>query len=309
MTGQNTSKPASIRANAVIKPDDLAYRNLAWAIASPPLMEHFDDQSIWPDSNWYRELTSTLSQLHGSPPLPPRPHHFRLGGYFEELLIWWLKQSHGVNLIEANLAVRTRKRTIGEFDLLVDNGGDMEHWEVAVKFYLGKGDLRQADHWFGPNTADRLDVKLARLTQHQLRLSSHPVARRLLQDKGIALARSRCIMKGRLYYPWDLFAGNDFDHLSKVSPNHEKGWWVSRTDFLKWHAPQSYRWVFLPKQHWLSTIIPNDRIPEMDFRETRDFVTQPGQPQAIQLAAMIDGREVSRGFVVDERWLERVGRQ
>ncbi len=289
-----------------MKPTDLAHRNLAWAIASPPLIEHADGQAIWPDDRWYQELKTTLSAIKGDPPLPAKPHHFRLGGYFEELLIWWLDQPHGLNLIEANLPVRDRHRTLGEFDLLVDNRGCVEHWEVAVKFYLGSGDLRDTCRWFGPNTADRLDLKLARLTEHQLHLSSHPVAKRLLQDKGIAVQRTRCVIKGRLYYPWDLFAMDDFGYLSNAGAQHEKGWWLNRTAFQNIFAPKPYRWAYLQKQHWLSIIVPNDRLAEMNFSEACDFLIQPGQPQAIQLAAMVDGREVNRGFIIDENWSKRV---
>ena len=289
-----------------MKPIDLAYRNNAWAIAGPPLIDHTDGLAIWPDERWYRELMTTLSTIEGSPPLPAKPHHFRLGGYFEELLIWWLNQPHGLSLIEANLPVRDGHRTVGEFDLLVDNQGCVEHWEVAVKFYLGSGDLRKSNRWFGPNTADRLDLKLGRLAQHQLRLSSHPVAKRLLQDKGIGVQRTRCVIKGRLYYPWDLFEADDFGYLSNAGAQHEKGWWLNHTAFRNTFAPKPYRWVFLQKQHWLSTIVPNDRLAEMDFTEACDFLIQPGQPQAIQLAAMVDGREVNRGFVIDENWSKRV---
>lgn len=290
----------------MIKPADLAQRNLAWAITSPPLMNPIGKQSIWPDARWYQELKSTLARTLGQPPLPPGPHHFRLGSYFETLYIWWLKQPHGINLLEANLPVRTKTRTLGEFDLLVDNQGCTEHWEIAVKFYLGSGDLKRTDRWFGPNTADRLDLKLARLTDHQLQLSNHPVAQQLLHERNITVEKTRCIIKGRLYYPWDLFAKDTFGFLDRTNPHHQKGWWLTRTDFQNLSAAESYRWVFLQKQHWLSSVVPGDRLPEMDFTAACEFLTQPGQQQAMQLAALLDGGEVSRGFIVDENWCERV---
>ena len=129
---------------------------------------------IWPDLPWYEGLLPHHdSDAEAAPPSPPDAHHFRLGLHFETLIRHWLATSSQYTLIKHNWQVIAHKRTIGEFDLIVRDQltGELEHWELAIKFYLGTGDLSWT-HWYGPNPSDRLDLKTDRLTTHQLTLST-----------------------------------------------------------------------------------------------------------------------------------------
>lgn len=239
-------------------------------------------------------------------PAPPHPHHFRLGRHFEQLLKAWLETSSRYELLASNLQVMAGKTTTGEFDFLVGCGAETEHWEAAVKFYLGTGDGSDLACWFGPNTQDRFDIKYARLIDHQLRLADTPAAGKLLEKMGLTVTRSRCLMKGRLFHPWDRFAKGDFLLPPGVNPAHEKGWWLSYFDFTRLFNDLGHRYVYLPKSLWLSPLVGEDIHNPLSFYETCELLESSLAEQATHLAIVSEGREVSRGFIVGNAWLERV---
>jgi uncharacterized protein len=277
-------------------------RDLAWCIHSPALARQHGTDCIWPDDTWF----STLP-VHevGSLPLPKHLHHFRLGQHFEKLLQCWFDTVPTYDLRYANLQVNANKRTVGEFDfLLADRArSTTQHWEAAVKFYLGYGDTSQETNWFGPNTADRFDLKFGHLVEHQLLLSKHPAADALLSDLGLFVDETLCFMKGRLFYPFEQFAARQFSFPDLINPTHCKGWWLPIDRFDELDNPGCH-FVYLQKLYWLSTL-QND-LPGMSHEEMKIFLAQDRQPTT--MIAVVDeyGAEISRGFLVDERWLARV---
>lgn len=239
-------------------------------------------------------------------PDPPHPHRFRLGRHFERLLLAWLDAAPEYRLIAANLPVRDGKRTVGEFDFIVDTPGGVEHWEAAVKFYLGADDLADAGRWFGPNTSDRLDLKLARLHEHQLLLAEAPAAQRLLAERDLTIERSRCFMKGRLFHPLEGFEAGERQAPVSINPNHERGWWSSLAEFQARFADETARFVYLPKSLWLAPQQARDIDDPLSFWEILDLLQSNVAEQATHLAVVGEGGEISRGFVVTREWLTRV---
>ncbi len=85
-------------------------------------------------------------------------------------------------------------KTIGAIDLILKNRtlDQLEHWEVAIKFYL----LHEGV-WYGPNAHDQLHTKLDRMLSHQLKMSERPEFRQMLPlDQS---PKERLLMQGRLY--------------------------------------------------------------------------------------------------------------
>ena len=156
-------------------------RDLAWAIGSPPLLQPEDRETRWLDAGWfqrrYREYLPVLNALNRDPgelmQWLQAARGRRLGSYFERLWMFWLKTNGRYRLLQANLPVRVAGRTLGEFDLLVEDthSGRQLHWELALKFYLGTGDTRQMENWWGPMKRDRLDLKFRHMQSHQCRMS------------------------------------------------------------------------------------------------------------------------------------------
>lgn len=281
---------------------DRARRDLAWCLNSPPLARA-GGNAVWPDDDWFAALRpGTPADL----PAPKHPHHFRLGQHFESLLVGWLASAPEFDLVAANLQVQDGKRTVGEFDLLVSHAGEVEHWEAAVKFYLGTGDTHRLENWYGPNTSDRFDIKFDRLVTKQLRLADDPPARALLDARGIRVVRSRCFMKGRLFYPWPTFMAGSLQPPDVVNPTHPRGWWMAAADVLPTFEATGARFVYLPKSLWLSPLWPGDFGASLSCWELQELLESPHAEQAIHVACVTGAGEESRGFIVKNQWFERL---
>ncbi len=297
-------------------------RDLAWSIGSPPLV-HLDDQGgVWPDAGWFRQqLTGFATQLDSlDTDERARAMAFaagrdqRLGSYFEALLALWLQRDPRFELLARNLAVRRPLRgggreTLGELDLLVMNHltGQPEHWEVAVKFYLGRlpGTAEAGVQWVGPGLKDRLDIKLARLLDHQLGLPTHARTQAILDERGLGIEASRVIFKGRLFYPLDA----PLAPPAAAGSAHLRGWWLRAGDFPGPFAGRDWSWRRLTRREWLAPV--EDRsAPNRPGRHARSFAQSEDIAAATwprMVVALSAGREITRGFLVPDGWDARAG--
>lgn len=310
-------------------------RDLAWVLASPPLLAPVQRtpqkirwlNTAWADRAW---LSSEpwLAALDRDPaPLLhalAQDNDHRLGSYFESLLAFWLAWPANplYRLIAHGLAIRSSQRTLGELDFLVEDrqSGEIQHWEVAVKFYLGIRAGRGRDNWIGPGMRDRLDLKVSHLLEHQLRLAATPVAAQLIRDMGLAPPVPVCLLKGRLFYPPQ--ADRQTWAPEAASPDHPTGWWMHQAEFLQRYGDSELRWIRLPKEHWLTPIQAEPAeatfpppVPIRDARSARDFV-ETLQQSADNRAIAVIGlqaeasphtdttryREITRGFVTPPLW-------
>lgn len=136
------------------------------------------DQNIYPLQNFLNALKST-----------------RLGLRFETLLWFWLTEAdyHVYQLMGHSLQQREGSRTLGELDFLIKNTAtnQIEHWEVALKYYLAENDYQLSD-WFGLNRTDTLYKKLQHFTEKQFQFKHID---HYMIDQRFA------VMKGQLYLP------------------------------------------------------------------------------------------------------------
>lgn len=310
-----------------------AVRDLAWTLLSPPLLHAAPGMpaTCWPNQSWCRQVYTDylprLTALDRNPAplldaLAQRRSH-RLGSHFEALLQFWLSDpaNERYRLMAAALPLREQGITLGELDFLVQDiaSGDFQHWEVAVKFYLGTAAGDSHDHWVGPGGRDRLDIKVNRLLQHQLVMAEHPAARAPLQALGIAQCTPVCLLKGRLFYPQealDIPANNGRADWSPrhANPGHLHGWWLEPSAFIEHFSPCALRWLPLSRQHWLSPV----HIRDLADSSPAVTIGEPKTPKALlqEWPAAFDNRplavvgltpagtEATRGFVCPEAWKE-----
>ncbi|MFL1407397.1 DUF1853 family protein [Marinobacter sp. M1N3S26] len=224
--------------------------HLAWLCQAPQLLdspETFPLRDHLPD-DWPSRLAGWATDPENRPASLTEPAHPRLGYYFERLYECMLTELLGWPLLAKNLQVRDAAgRTLGELDFVVQNPhtGAVEHHEIAVKFYLGYPEPGQDTRWFGPNSRDRLDLKVGRLLEHQSRLGTLPEARALLADLGVdEPVMPRVFIPGYLFYPTgDVVSLPDF-----VPGNHLRGHWLYHGDT---RTLDTRHWVPLHKPHWL----------------------------------------------------------
>ncbi len=263
----------------------------------------FEGNQCWPDEHWFQgwELAPGTSL---------KRTEYKLGLRFEAIVAHWIELEPSLHLLAKNLVVDDGKRTIGEFDLIVANNGTVEHWELAIKFYLGVGDVSNLNNWHGPDPSDTLARKINRMVSHQLRLSQHPAGQKLLQQNGWDVRRSRSLVKGRLFHPHQSFRSQPLLVPPNVNPGHEKGWWITDTEFALAPELKSARFVILERSHWFAPLLSAGAVPIMDHHQAVSFLSGIETKGTIHVAQLnADGEELSRGFIVFPQWLKDIDAQ
>jgi hypothetical protein len=302
-----------------------AVRDLVWALETPSMVEHplaitgaegADDLAHYPGV--LGRFDHTGSELHEA---VSRRSSSRLGEYFEILVTTWLDALPPVSLIAANEQVKGGGGTVGEFDLVFARDDDFHHWELAIKFYLGHpgppfhatGGERDGDRemreplWYGPNPVDRFDKKWGKMKEKQLMLGRTRDGRLHLERMGVpdeAPVYPAAFLKGYLFEPLDeQFA---VDLMPETNPEVPMGWWVHRSAFKGYRdrleAGRKVRWLKLPRLQWMS---PARESPQNRSRSFGPFEHDLRSTKPALVAALVDGEEVTRGFVVPDRWPSR----
>ncbi|ENX20069.1 hypothetical protein F892_02992 [Acinetobacter vivianii] len=223
-------------------------RHLAFCIASPNILteipndlaikNHFE---LHPDQKWqthYQNYESRLKQLDQQPQqlidFLAQLKSTRLGLRFENLLWFWLLDDdyHPYQLLGHSIQKIAGAITLGELDfvLLNQETQEVEHWEVALKYYLGEGKLDLAQ-WFGLNREDTLQRKLKHFTERQFQFTEanhHPIQRKF------------AVMKGQLYLPTDQ---SELSVPSWINTSRRLGQWGTQIPTTSYYRLQRHEWL------------------------------------------------------------------
>jgi hypothetical protein len=301
-----------------------AVRDLAWVIGSAGLLrsqrpDRVSDQwcriAFLDRVPWLRYLDNHPAELEG---WLERHKSRLLGHYFEALIAFWLQQWPRMQLLASRLPVQGEEKVLGEFDFLFYDRyrARFFHWESAVKFFLRHLQSHDGYAWLGPNPRDTLEKKYLKVFEHQLKLSSVPAAKPLLDERGVTAITPQAFFKGYLFYP----AGSDWQHPQPTppdsSPHHLHGWWchADQLEQIPYIAEDS-RWLSLERLHWLSPVISREPLPGLNRASMLDWLSEhfadSGKPVLLaELRPDSDGRwrEANRGFVVPVYWPQPVAR-
>lgn len=170
------------------------------------------------------DLLSFIAQLKST----------RLGLRFEMFLLFWLRDEkyHTFQLIGHSIQQIEGKHTLGELDFVIFNHttGQIEHWEVAIKYYLAESHAK-LEQWYGLNRNDTLAKKLNHFTQNQFQFNT---------ACGHAIQQKYAVLKGQLYCP--------IDHAISHMPD-----WINTTRRIGYwgHSPLNglYR---LTRHEWIT---------------------------------------------------------
>lgn len=243
------------------------------------------------------------SEPAAAPAVVTSQPHRRLGIYVEQLYACLLKDILGWQVLAQNLPVRNSERTLGEIDFLVRNPGtgEVEHHEIAVKFYLAYPEpAHQAVLWYGPNAQDRLDIKTRRLLEHQIQLTRYAEAEAALEHLAIQTPpKPRIFMPGYLFYPFD----RNVSPPAQAAREHARGRWLYLDDAQQMHRDN---WAQLRKPNWLGPWIQTEAVDEREVVAAFESVRRSGRPR---LFANLDWdsrtqvwKEQERVFVVPACW-------
>lgn len=288
-------------------------RSLAWMLTSPSMLAK--DSSVWhhqianlilPEKSklhaWLQALDQQPTELHEALALHK---HRRLGHYAENLLAFYLKHAgllylHGLQVHEDDFS------TIGEFDFLLHEADGLLHWEIATKFYLFEpGDelTHQADlaDYLGPNLADTLAAKMAKIFRQQLSLSHHAAAQKLLPKQVVA---AKALIKGWLFYRDQRLSQIS---IEGISPDHCRGFWwtledIDRLKFSHFLILERLQWL-APAQTRLDSVMVQQQLRDALFRHFQ----RDNAPVILALMHKNGDvmQEYCRGMVVPNDWLRR----
>ncbi|MBU3848144.1 MAG: DUF1853 family protein [Candidatus Acinetobacter avistercoris] len=182
-------------------------RQLAFCIASPNIIRAIPEElklihefKLHDDHFWQSQFAHYQTRLLQLDQDPTTLLQFlgqlkstRLGLRFEHLLWFWLLDDtyHAYTLLGHSIQIIEGKNTLGELDFIVLNQKtqQIEHWEVALKFYLSEIDDALA-HWYGLNRTDTLSRKLNHFTQKQFQF--HSAQQHIIEQRF-------AVLKGQLY--------------------------------------------------------------------------------------------------------------
>lgn len=155
-----------------------------WIIHSPTLFAAPGNEIVASHPPFTSVNTHSIEPYQGNP---------RLGFIYQYLCSQLFSQSDEFKLLAEEIQIQQDNKTVGAIDFIVKNShAEIEHWEVAIKFYLLHG-----ARWYGPNAKDRLDKKLSHMLNHQLTMSSHPCF--IAQYPQWRNIKHKLLIQGRLY--------------------------------------------------------------------------------------------------------------
>ncbi len=276
-------------------------RDLAWVIASPPLVSgNHNDTHWWSHKECLQEFNDCLPVLITLDENPASLiEHLekltsrRLGLRFESFIAYWLTISPNYELLAQNIQIiepfvsphKKGAHTHGELDFIIRDihTNKTIHLEVAVKFYLGAEPYEDPFRWFGTNTKDQLGKKVEHLKNHQTQLSNNFVNH--LKKYGYLIDTKQCFLKGRLFYPQNIDTAPQ-----GVTENHLRGRWA--------HSPTTI------KNGRLFPLDKNDWLAELNYDDLyqRDLETAlPKNEKALCYVNATQGlKEIERIFYLPE---------
>ncbi|NVK39347.1 MAG: DUF1853 family protein [Gammaproteobacteria bacterium] len=293
-------------------------RHLAWSLFSPPMAIISEAKPLVVDAN---PITlNWLNTLDNNPePLLTylsTQNSRLLGSYFECLWQFFFQYAPHWQLLAHHIQVRDQSNTLGELDLVAQNctSNSPIHVELAVKFYLYDHMSREQglSGFLGPQSHDRLDLKLNKLQHKQLPFLHHPNTQARLQELNIPFPDSQLLaLKGYLFKP---FSQDSFPQNEMIHSDCPNGTWLhqkhSQTIFAEHNA-----WVILPKLEWLGpyacSLNPEKQnLAVLTRKQAQIAVEQHFKsseyPYALMLAKLRKSEnfyeEIDRFMLVQDQW-------
>lgn len=228
-----------------------------------------------------------------------------MGKYFEQLLFYILDRDARFEVLVKNHQVMRGNETIGEIDLIVrdTNTQQLEHWEMALKYYLQSRPTTDHAAMLGPNAIDNLALKMKKLTDHQLPLTMD------LTDLGISHTqqiKDRLYLKGQFFYHFNHKKGCNIIPIG-ANPMHERGWWCHLSE-VENCLDKNLSWRVINKPEWIGTSILNETHNHLNYNDLKYSLKQHFKREEggeLCVGSMpINGawNERIRVFVVNDQW-------
>jgi hypothetical protein len=276
------------------------FRQVWWALNSPSPISHPLEVGYFLNEEHQSSFCGALIEQDN---LGNISAHFeampflRLGKYFESLIHYAIELDSMYGLILKNHPIYHGKITTGEIDLIIKkpNTQVLEHWEIALKFYLQHGP-NDPNELIGPGGNDTLASKLQKLESKQLPLGQHLS---VIEEVG-STPTSKLFLKGMFFHHLDSAL-----KLDNAKPDAHAGWWIYQSELEKLESLNVDGWGILQKSEWIGTSI-REEAPE--FNLSRLIANLANSEELINRGICIAGYqqrsdrfiESTRGFIIQD---------
>lgn len=290
--------------------DSSTHRDLAWLIQAPSLLATTENMSVissqeyvqWFDAarDWLEEEDRLSFHLQGKVNSGRR---HKLGLYAEDLVLHFFEAHPFYELLIHDLQIFIEKRCIGAMDFVVRNKktGEIEHWEMAIKFYLQLEPSRDWSDFVGPSGKDSMQRKLGKMLGKQLPLSLREETKNRLAELDIPAPTTRRILsKGMLFGQWN----TEFQAPEGTDPNQPLGTWIRRKDFVTQFIFSGKRWKIRRHPHWIAPYLTRDESELLGTEEVMEAPLERDRFLMIsEMEPCVQGwQEVHRWIVVIDDW-------
>ncbi len=285
--------------------ENLHLRRIFWALEQPSFLNLPETVNYYRSEAHREEVHQTLLQLDQNQAavndffenLGAMP----MGRYFEQLIFFILDHDSEYEVLWQNKQIITDKGiTIGELDLVLKNSEQViEHWEIALKYYLQVKNSSDHRWYIGPSRKDFLAKKMRKLYDHQLALGKHSQV-----IEAFGSIPSKLFLKGELYFPI-----GDPERVFPESYQAKTRSYCSIAfkDLKSLSAEGSY-FKILYKPDWIGKYESKKALTLLSFPQLKKALSAAfDQTFRPQLIAVIEAngpyfKEVNRYFILPQNW-------
>ena len=286
------------------------HRDLAWLIASPSLLAPSKEVPTVSSQEWWSLFKEAFDWIKQEDQNPQRlqtfidtPRQFKLGLYAEDLMLYYLRYGSPFEVLAHDLQVFNKKRSIGAFDFILKNpNGSIEHWEMAIKYYLQYKPSTKWIDFVGPAGKDTLQRKMDKMLKRQMLLGHTQDAKHTLAQKNIPLPQTQKVISvGRLFGAW----GRDFTLPLSGDPQQPTGLWIYKKDLMQLlQEKERSRWCIRIHPNWLSPLFGAQAKGALSSKELSAFVIHLSHHIMLSELQKDDWgwKETQRWIVVPDYW-------
>ena len=282
-----------------------------YILSLPPLLLRSDETPDLADFTLFPSqqlIQAVLNRTERHPqlwePLANYAAQRALGRYFERFVLTTLRYGFPNHQIFSNVQL-PQKPSIGELDFVISSFVHTLHLEVAIKFYLFLPSKNPtAANFYGSQLRDRLDLKLDKLIDKQLR---HKIPADVSSPNPAAKLRRALWLTGMLCYPVQDYLLQNFPNFTAmgINPTHAKGWWSHVGDLSQACAANERLFLPLTKHQWLDPLAQVSLHNVSDLILKEDALQNLPEPQFV-LRFAEDGRKLDRGFIAPHLWASEI---
>lgn len=266
--------------------NDPQVRALVWSLLSPGLVNESGAYPACVTASWCREIYGYihpfLKKLDNDPTelrqWLEKYKSWRLGIRFEAywaFIFEQLKKQHEILCCCSHIQIHTQAdnglvKTSGELDFIYqDKTHQLNHLEIAAKFYLLKQDEFGVQRLIGPNGGDWYERKLEHLFKKQLALSNtqeakEKLAEQFMLDVDAINCRHQGLIKGMIFFPVTGEGCLNDNETKSLNSDFLKASWGTINNWYLSDPGELGRWVILNKLSWLEPQVYASSYPELD---------------------------------------------